>query len=76
MNAFPNVLLKILIRSWIIQLVYYIFYNNNAFKLLYELKQWVSMSEYIYEKLYLLKKTFLSDNKSIDAAKQPRYAEH
>jgi len=33
------------------------------------------MSEYTYEKLYLQKKTFLSDNKSIDAAKQPRYAE-
>jgi len=30
------------------------------------------MSKYTYEKLYLLK-TFLSDNKSIDAAKQPRY---
>jgi hypothetical protein len=38
------------------------------------------MSEYIYKNLYLLKKNvflnFLSDHKSIDAAKQLRYVEH
>ncbi len=38
------------------------------------------MSNYTYEKLYLLKKNvflnFLSDHKSIDAAKQLRYAGH
>ncbi len=37
------------------------------------------MSEDTYEKLYLLKSVclnFLSDHKSIDAAKQLRYAEH
>jgi hypothetical protein len=38
------------------------------------------MAEYTYEKLYLLKKkvflNFLSNHKSIDAAKQLRYAEH
>jgi hypothetical protein len=37
------------------------------------------MSKYTYEKLYLLKNNvflnFLSDRKSIDAAKQLRYAE-
>jgi len=37
------------------------------------------MSEYTYEKLYLLKSVylnFLNGHKSIDAAKQLRYAEH
>jgi len=37
------------------------------------------MSEYTYGKLYVLKNVFLnslSDQKSIDAAKQLRYAEH
>jgi hypothetical protein len=37
------------------------------------------MSEYTYEKLYLLKNVFLNflnDHKFIDAAKQFRYAEH
>jgi len=37
------------------------------------------MSEYTYVKLYVLKNVFLnslSDQKSIDAAKQLRYAEH
>jgi hypothetical protein len=37
------------------------------------------MSEYNYEKLYLLKNVFLNspiDQNSIDAAKQLRYAEH
>ncbi len=37
------------------------------------------MSEYTYEKLYLLKSVFLNflnDYKSIDVAKQLRYAEH
>jgi len=37
------------------------------------------MSEYNYKKLYLLKNVFLnspSDQNSIDAAKQLRYAEH
>ncbi len=41
-------------------------------------KQRVFMSKYTYEKLYLLKTYFwiFSDRKSIDAAKQLRYAEH
>ena len=37
------------------------------------------MSEYTYEKLHLLKNVFLNfliEHKSIDAAKQLRYAEH
>jgi hypothetical protein len=39
----------------------------------------MSMSEYTYGKLYVLKNIFLnslSDQKSINAAKQLRYAEH